>query len=111
MDEVTEIKELEIRKFLDDRIISKEDAYLDTSTHQVFVRTVEMLGEVVVSKKESAEVNESQRIEAYANAIIAGTLVLKKWDQGVENFLSRVNFLAAFSSDYEIVPFDEDARR
>jgi ATP-dependent helicase HrpB len=111
MDEVTEIKEPEIRKFLDDRIISKKDAYLDTSTHQVFVRTVEMLGEVVVSKKESVEVNESQRIEAYANAIIHGTLVLKKWDQGVENFLSRVNFLAAFSSDYGIVPFDEDAKK
>jgi hypothetical protein len=51
MDEVTEIKEPEIRKFLDDRIISKEDAYLDTSTHQVFVRTVEMLGEVGCFKK------------------------------------------------------------
>ena len=36
-----------------------------------------MLGEVVVSKKESVEVNESQRIEAYANAIIPEHLFLK----------------------------------
>ena len=111
MDEVTAIAEKEIRKFLGDKIITKEDAYLDTNTHQVFVRTLEMFGEVIVSKKESVEVNDSQRIDAYANAILDGTLSLKNWDQRVEGFLSRVNFLATFSSDYEIEPFDQDTRR
>ncbi|NBU86376.1 MAG: hypothetical protein EBS13_03500 [Verrucomicrobia bacterium] len=111
MDEVTAIAETEIRKFLGDKIITKEDAYLDTNTHQVFVRTLEMFGEVIVSKKESVEVNDSQRIDAYANAILDGTLSLKNWDPRVEGFLSRVNFLATFSSDYEIEPFDQDTRR
>ena len=81
MDEVTAIAETEIRKLLGDKIITKEDAYLDTNTHQVFVRTLEMFGEVIVSKKESVEVNDSQRIDAYANAILDGTLSLKNWDQ------------------------------
>ncbi len=107
MDEVTSIAEPEIRKFLGDRITIRKKAYLDTKSHQVFVRTLEMLGEVVVSKKESVEVNENQRVEAYSNAILNETLRLKYWDQGVESFLLRVNFLASFSSDFEIEPFDE----
>jgi ATP-dependent helicase HrpB len=111
MDEVTAIAETEIRKFLGDKIITKEDAYLDINTHQVFVRTIEKFGEVVVSRKESVEVNETQRTNAYANAILDGIISLKNWDQRVEAFISRVNFLATFSSDYEIESFDQDTRK
>ena len=110
MDEVTSIAESEIRKFYGDRIKSRSEAYLDTNCHQVFVRTLEKLGEVVVSNKESVEATENQRVEAYTNAILDETLGLKNWDQKVENFLSRVNFLASFSSDFEIKPFDKFAR-
>ena len=68
---------------------------MDTSSHQVFVRKLEKVGEVVLSRKESLEVSEEQRVEAYANAIIDSSLKLKNWNDQVENFLARVNFLAS----------------
>ena len=95
MDEVTAIDQNEIKKHLYEKIITTEDVYLDTSSHQVFVRKLEKVGEVVLSRKESLRSVKKQRVEAYANAIIDSSLKLKNWNDQVENFLSRVNFLAS----------------
>ena len=111
MDEVTAIDLKEIRKHLYEKIITTEDVYLDTSSHQVFVRKLEKVGEVVLSRKESPEVSEEQRVEAYANAIIDSSLKLKNWNDQVENFLARVNFLASAHPEFAIEHFDKNAEK
>ena len=77
----------------------------------IFVRKIEKVGEVVLRKKESSEVSEKQRVRAYAEAILQGSLKLKNWNVQVTDFLSRINFLASLYSEFEIQPFDEDAER
>ena len=111
MDEVTAIDQKEIRKHLYEKIITTEDVYLDTSSHQVFVRKLEKVGEVVLSRKESPEVSEEQRVEAYANAIIDSSLKLKNWNDQVENFLARVNFLSSAHPEFAIEHFDKNAEK
>ena len=111
MDEVTAIDQKEIRKHLYEKIITTEDVYLDTSSHQVFVRKLEKVGEVVLSRKESPEVSEEQRVEAYANAIIDSSLKLKNWNDQVENFLARVNFIASAHPEFAIEHFDKNAEK
>ena len=111
MDEVTAVQENEIRACMGEKIETQEDVYLDIPTHQVFVRRIEKVGEVVLRKKESSEVSEKQRVRAYAEAILQGSLKLKNWNVQVTDFLSRINFLASLYSEFEIQPFDEDAER
>ena len=111
MDEVTSIDLQEIRKHLNQKVVITEDVYLDTSSHQVFVRKLEKVGEVVLSRRESPEVSEEQRIEAYSNAIIDSSLKLKYWNDQVVNFLKRVNFLASAYPEFEIEYFDKNAER
>ena len=108
MDEVTTIEEGQIRKFLSENIEVMEDVYLDTSSHQVFVRKIEKVGEVVLSRCESAEVTEEQRVDAYANAIVDSSLNLKNWNVQVANFIARVNFLASVYPELDMESFDKD---
>lgn len=48
--------------------------------------------------------------EMLAREIFAGNLVLKSWDEGVERWIRRVNFLAARRPDLGISPVDDEAR-
>ena len=108
MDEVTTINEEDIRKYLNEKIVVIEDVYLDTFSHQVFVRKIEKVGEVILSQCESPEVTEEQRVDAYASAIIDSSLKLKNWNDQVAYFLARVNFLASIYPEFEIESFDKD---
>ena len=42
---------------------------------------------------------------------MAGRLNLKKWDASVDNWIARVNFVANYCPETEIVPIDDEARQ
>ena len=110
MDEVTVVTETDIRNFLGEKISLAKEVYLDTSTHQVFLRSIEKVGNVIVSRNESSEVTDEQRAEAYFNAIIGGELKLKNWNNAVDHLISRINFIANAHPEYEIQSFGEGTK-
>ena len=110
MDEVTSIAEGEIRKVLGGKITLVREVYLDTVTHHVFEQSLEKFGEVIIGKKDSIETSREKVAKAYARAIIEGELKLKNWNNEVEAFLSRINFLSVLYPEYQIESFDENLR-
>ncbi|MCS7089275.1 MAG: ATP-dependent helicase HrpB [Verrucomicrobiota bacterium] len=52
-----------------------------------------------------------QAAQLLATEVIAGRLVLKSWDDAVEQWIARVNFLARTCPELGLPAFDEEARR
>ena len=111
MDEISEISEQQIRKILGKKVSISSEIYLDSQTNQVYLRTLEKFGQVVISKKETTDVSKKQIAEAYSEAIFEGLLNLKHWNQEVEHFLSRVDFICNNYPEYEIDPFGHEAKK
>jgi len=111
MDEVSEIKESDIRNVLEKDISIVSDVHLDSTTNQVYRSTLEKFGEVIVGKKETTNVSREETAKAYSNAIFEGILNLKHWGQEVEQFLSRISFISQSYPEFEIEPFEEDQKK
>jgi ATP-dependent helicase HrpB len=111
MDEVSEIRESDIRSVLGNHIFSDSRVYLDSFTNQVYRLTLEKFGEVIVGKKETIEVSREETAKAYSNAISEGILNLKYWGNEVEYFLSRINFIHRNYPEFDIEPFGEDEKK
>lgn len=46
-----------------------------------------------------------------ADEVVAGNLVLKEWDHGVEQWILRLNLLSKWCPEFELPPITEDDRR
>ena len=93
IDEIINLSEEQLRRYLGTKINKQTNVYLDLQTKKVFRSATEKVGHVIIKKKDT-EVNEpSLTAQAYAKAIMEGDLKLKNWNISVENFLSRVEFL------------------
>ena len=93
IDEIINLSEDQLRRYLGTKINKQTNVYLDLQTKKVFRSATEKVGHVIIKKKDT-EVNEpSLTAQAYVKAIMEGNLKLKNWNISVENFLSRVEFL------------------
>ena len=52
-----------------------------------------------------------QAASLLAAEVMAGRLNLKKWDASVDNWIARINFVANYCPETEIVPIDDEARQ
>ncbi len=66
---------------------------------------------LTVESREIGEGDVQQAAEILAKAVISGELTLKHWNDRVEQWISRVNFLARTCPDYGFVPFTEEDRK
>ncbi|MBN38733.1 MAG: hypothetical protein CMI29_09750 [Opitutae bacterium] len=110
MEFVSSLCEEMIREYFATEISEEEEVLLDLDCRKVVRRKYTKLGQLKFSFKDSFEVSVTEVSSAYAKAIHAGDLVLKKWDSKVEAFLARVDFLHAHFPEYEIEPLDEDSK-
>lgn len=67
--------------------------------------------QLVIQRKEIEGVDEAMAAEAFAEEVLAGRIVLRNWNESVEQWIARVNCLARVCPDLGFVPFtDEDKR-
>lgn len=65
--------------------------------------------DLTLESKPSREPNEAQAAEILAREVVAGNLVLKKWDRAVEQWIARLSTLAKAMPELELPLFgDED---
>ena len=110
MEFVTELDEQVIEKVLSFEVKEKEEVILDPETRKVVQRTYKQIGKIKYNVKERVTVCREDMQRAYSTELSNGNLKLKKWDSRVDHFLSRILFLNSNYPEYELTPFDDDAK-
>jgi ATP-dependent helicase HrpB len=110
MEFVTELDEQIIEKVLAFEVKEKEEVILDPETRKVVQRTYKQIGKIKYNVKERVTVCREDMQRAYSTELSNGNLKLKKWDSRVDHFLSRILFLNCNYPEYELTPFDDDAK-
>lgn len=64
--------------------------------------------DLTLESKPSREPNEAQAAEILAREVVAGNLVLKKWDRAVEQWIARLSTLANAMPEFELPEFSEE---
>ncbi|HEY0368955.1 MAG TPA: ATP-dependent helicase C-terminal domain-containing protein, partial [Chthoniobacterales bacterium] len=65
----------------------------------------------LVLRSESADAPEDQAAALLAREVVAGTCPLKNWDNAVEQWIARVNFIAAKSPELQMPIIDGAAKQ
>lgn len=84
-------------------------AEYDESSRRVVARKESRFRDLVLESRASGEPDKSKAAYLLAREISAGNLILKKWDNSVEQWIARVNTLARYAEDIELPPINEDA--
>lgn len=83
----------------------------DSTARRVVCRSERRFRDLVLQSKDQGEPDFDQAASLLAVEVMAGRLNLKKWDASVDNWIARVNFVANYCPETEIVPIDEEARQ
>ncbi|EDY80752.1 ATP-dependent helicase C-terminal domain family [Verrucomicrobiia bacterium DG1235] len=86
------------------------ETVFDEKQKRVVERRLVRFQDLEISVKESLEPDPDKAAEAFAGLIKEGKAKLAKWDDEVEHFIRKVNFVASTFSEYGFDPIDEDAR-
>lgn len=67
--------------------------------------------DLVLESKREQHVPEDAAAEMLASEVLAGSVTIRGWDETVERYIRRVNFLAEHAADQGWTPMGADARR
>ena len=70
-----------------------------------------MFRDLPIEESFGDKVSEEESAKTFCALIMDGTLKLKNWGEAEEDFIERVNFVAALSPESEIAAIDDDAKR
>lgn len=84
---------------------------LDEQTRRVIRRTEKRFRDLVLETRDGGDAEPGDAARILAAAVLAGDLVLKGWDQAVEDWILRLNFAAQHCPDYGFAPITEEDRR
>jgi len=87
-----------------------ESTSYDSTSRRVIGTQEKRFRGVILKSKETGEPDPDQAAAMLASEVAAGRLVLKKWDAKAEQWIERVNFLAAAMPELQVDPIDEEAR-
>ena len=82
----------------------------DDKQKRVIERRVVRFRDLEISAKESLEPNPEKAAEVFASLIHDGKAKLANWDDEVEHFIRKVNFMVSTFSEYGFEKIDADAR-
>lgn len=97
-------------RFPDDFQTRKETRFEGRGRRVVTVEET-VFRSLVVESRECATPDSEQAAKLLANAVIAGDLVLKNWNERIEQWIARINFLARTCPDYGFAPFRAEDRQ
>lgn len=83
----------------------------DPSIRRVVCRNERRFRDLVLSCADRGEPEFNQAAELLAVEVLAGRLNLKGWDAGVEQWISRVNFVARHCPETDVPIIDDQARQ
>lgn len=107
----TAISEVWLDELFPDDMEEKVAAVFDPVLKRVVSKQWKSFRGIELHARMVQEVDPQQAAEIMAEEVLSGRLELLKWDEQVENWIARVNCLAAGCPDYGIPFIDAEARR
>jgi ATP-dependent helicase HrpB len=105
----TRIEESWLRELFPEAFRETVDVTFDSALRRVVGKRVTTFHDLVLGSAAS-EVPPDDAAALLAKEVLAGTCPLKNWDNAVEQWLLRVNCVAAWSPEAGIAPIDETAK-
>lgn len=99
-----------LQELFGDLFSDVEETVFDEKQKRVVERRLVRFQDLEISSKESSEPKPERAAEVFAKMIEEGKAKLAKWDDEVEHFIRKVNFLVSTFSEYGFDPIDEEAR-
>lgn len=105
------IDESWLKEFFPEDFREREEVFWDAQLKRVLCRRERLFGDLPILREESLDVPEDLAAGLLATEIACGRLPLKAWDEDVETWIRRVNFVARHWPEYEVSPIGTEERQ
>jgi ATP-dependent helicase HrpB len=106
----TKIEEEWLRELFPESFREETRVDFDPTLRRVVGRRVTMFHDLVLRSEDFPAGDDPAAARLLAREVAAGTCPLKHWDNAVEQWIARVNFVAAGFPEMEFPPIDEAAK-
>ena len=106
----TKIEEEWLRELFPESFREERRVEFDSVSRRVIGRRTTLFHDLLLRSEEFSAANEPAAAQLLAREVAAGTCPLKHWDNAVEQWLARVNFVAAQFPEMEFPRIDAAAK-
>jgi ATP-dependent helicase HrpB len=106
----TKIEEEWLRELFPESFREETRVEFDSVSRRVIGRRTTLFHDLLLRSDEFSAANEPAAAQLLAREVVAGTCPLKHWDNAVEQWLARVNFVAAQFPEMEFPRIDAAAK-
>jgi ATP-dependent helicase HrpB len=106
----TKIEEEWLRELFPESFREETRVEFDPGSRRVIGRRATLFHDLLLRSEEFSAADDPAAARLLAREVLAGTCPLKHWDNGVEQWLARVNFVAAKFPELEFPCIDEAAK-
>ena len=100
-----------LKKLFPDDFSERRSVEWDAETRRVLGRRETLFRDLVLESRPLDQPPADEAAAMLAEEVIKGTLVLKQWDQAVEQWILRVNRLAGWCPDLRLPTITDDGRQ
>ncbi|MGH8046889.1 MAG: ATP-dependent helicase HrpB [Chthoniobacterales bacterium] len=98
----TEIEEAWLREWFPNDFSEQGEVMFDNTQNRVVVRTAKIFRDLVLESRDRDAEPSAEATACLAHEVIEGNLVLRQWDDAVEQWITRVNRLSLWMPDLAI---------
>ncbi len=106
----TEIEEGWLRELFPADFTERRQVCFDSSQNRVVVRTEKIFRDLVLESRDRDAEPSAEASACIAGEVLLGNLTLRQWDDAIEQWIIRVNRLAAWMPDLALPPIGEAER-
>jgi ATP-dependent helicase HrpB len=106
----TKIEEEWLRELFPESFREETRVEFDSVSRRVIGRRTTLFHDLLLRSEEFSAANEPAAAQLLAREVVAGTCPLKHWDNAVEQWIARVNFVAAQFPEMEFPRIDAAAK-
>jgi ATP-dependent helicase HrpB len=106
----TKIEEEWLRELFPESFREETGVEFDPTLRRVTGRRATLFHDLVLRREEFPPKSDPAAAQMLAREVVAGTCPLKLWDNAVEQWIARVNFVAAEFPELEFPPIDDAAK-
>jgi ATP-dependent helicase HrpB len=107
----TEIKQEWLAECFPGDMDRELDVFYDSAARRVYAEELQTFRGLELDARKIEPPPLDQAAGILAEQVLAGKLTLKAWDNGVEQWIARLNLLARTCPEFELPPITDDHRR
>ncbi len=108
---VTELEEDWLGELFPDDFALEKAPFFDSNQRRVIQRERVRFRDLVIRERQSGEADETAAASILAEEVMRGNLTLAAWDDSVEQWFARLNFLRKAMPELELPEFTDDDKR